>query len=154
MKLHELIEKLKEFNPDAEVSVIAHCREYNFTLTWGVGCTKKDTDRMALYVDELCTNETQNPDEFNPWEEIKEPIHEWFELSYANYLTIPRTALQSMPVNWQERFVKCLEELDEKLDWRPETGRYFVTLRDDQGRYQHDPLCDYQRGRRKMELKN
>lgn len=40
------------------------------------------------------------------------PVHEWFELSYSNYLVLPRTLLQSMPVEWQQDFVACLEELD------------------------------------------
>ena len=77
-------------------------------------------------------------------------IHDWFELSYAQYLTIPRSVLQSMPSEWQEIFVKCLEELDEKIDWRPKEGRYWVKLKDDKGRYVEDPLMDYQRGRRKI----
>jgi hypothetical protein len=72
-----------------------------------------------------------------------EPIHAWFELSYAQYLTIPRSILQSMPQEWQERFVKCLEELDETFDWRPSEGRYWVTLKDGNGRYVHDPLMEY-----------
>ena len=41
------------------------------------------------------------------------PVHGWFELSYANYLTIPRSLMQSMPVEWQQRMVACLEELDD-----------------------------------------
>jgi hypothetical protein len=60
-----------------------------------------------------------------------EPIHSWFELTYAQYLTIPRSILQSMPQEWQARFVKCLEELDETFDWRPTEGRYWVRLKDD-----------------------
>jgi hypothetical protein len=32
-----------------------------------------------------------------------ELIHNWFELTYAQYLTIPRSILQSMPVEWQRR---------------------------------------------------
>jgi hypothetical protein len=79
-----------------------------------------------------------------------EPIHEWFELSYAQYLTVPRSVLQSMPKEWQDRFVKCLEELDEKIDWRPQEGCYWVKLKDDKGRYMRDPLMDYERGRRRV----
>lgn len=85
---------------------------------------------------------------------IKEdPIHYWFELSYAQYLTVPRSVLQSMPHEWQERFVKCLEEMDETIDWRPEEGRYWVQLKNSKGKYVHDPLMDYQRGRRKIQIK-
>lgn len=91
--------------------------------------------------------------ELNPLlgaELFDEPIHEWFELSYAQYLTIPRSVLQSMPKEWQDRFVKCLEELDEKIDWRPQEGCYWVKLKDDKGRYMRDPLMDYERGRRRV----
>ena len=82
--------------------------------------------------------------------EHPDAIHTWFELTYAQYLTVPRSVLQSMPDDWQARFVACLEELDDTIDWRPPAGRYWVQLRDAQGRYRHDPLQDYQRGRRRI----
>ena len=80
-------------------------------------------------------------------------IHHWFDLSYAQYLTIPRSALQSMPNEWQSEFVALLEELDETIDWRPKEGRYWVQLKDKRGRYVADPLMDYERGRRRLERK-
>lgn len=76
---------------------------------------------------------------------LEDPIHLWFELSYAQYLTIPRSVLQAMPVGWQRRFVRCLRELDQIVDWRPKEGRYWVQLKDDKGRYAHDPFMDYKR---------
>lgn len=79
-----------------------------------------------------------------------DPIHCWFELSYAQYLTIPRSVLQSMPKTWQARMVARLEELDATIDWRPREGRYWVELRDARGRICHDPLKDYERGRRRI----
>jgi hypothetical protein len=83
----------------------------------------------------------------------KQPIHEYFELSYAQYLTIPRSVLQSMPVKWQKQFVKCLVELDHAIDWRPDTATYWCLLRDNKtGRYLIDPLADYDRGRRRFPL--
>jgi hypothetical protein len=85
-----------------------------------------------------------------PIVEMREPIHEWFELTYAQYLTIPRSVLQSMDMAWQARFVACLDELDEAIDWRPAEGRYWVQLRDAQGRIRRDPLQDYERGRRRI----
>lgn len=98
---------------------------------------------------------------------LEEPVHEWFGLTYAQYLTIPRSVLQSMPLAWQKRFVKCLEDLDEAIDWRPETGTYRVRLFEivegfneeeqefvsDWGRELDDPLQDYERGRRRVSLK-
>ncbi|NEA52370.1 hypothetical protein [Streptomyces sp. SID10815] len=41
------------------------------------------------------------------------PIHGWFELSYSNYAVLHRTLMQSMPTEWQDRMVACLEELRE-----------------------------------------
>lgn len=85
--------------------------------------------------------------------EDMEPVHLWFELTYAQYLTIPRSLLQSMPQEWQSRFVRCLEELDSAFDWRPEQGRYWVRLKDDNGRFVQDPLMDYERGRRRIPMR-
>ena len=39
-------------------------------------------------------------------------IHRRFGLTYANYLVLHRTFLQSMPDEWQNRFVAVLDELD------------------------------------------
>jgi hypothetical protein len=82
-----------------------------------------------------------------------EPVHCYFELSYANYLVIPRTALQSMPLEWQKRFIECMEQLDEAIDWRQ---NYEVILRDNYGKIlsiTNDPLNDYERGRRRIPIK-
>jgi hypothetical protein len=86
-----------------------------------------------------------------------EPIDIMFELSHAEYLVIPRTVLQSMPVEWQKRFVACIEEMDILIDWRQEFQTYWVELRmgyEKDGAKMVDPLADYQRGRRKLPLKD
>lgn len=46
-----------------------------------------------------------------PDDRLDGPVHTWFGLSYSNYQVLPRTLMQSMPVQWQERMVACLEEL-------------------------------------------
>lgn len=82
-----------------------------------------------------------------------EPIHTWFELSYAQYLTIPRSILQSMPLEWQQVFAALLYQLDCQANWRPQHGKcYWCFLRDTNGRFMHDPLGDYERGRRLLPL--
>lgn len=87
-------------------------------------------------------------------EVFKEKIHDWFELSYASYLVLPRSVLQSTPNKWQEKFVELLNELGEMFERIPTKGTYAVNLRDDTtGRFIKDPLCDYERGRRIIELK-
>jgi hypothetical protein len=92
-------------------------------------------------------------------------IHLWFELTYAQYLTIPRSVLQSMPDEWQARFVQCLEELDEAIDWRPASdSQYRVSLHlinygagedgeDTWGPELTDVFQDYERGRRRIARK-
>lgn len=49
----------------------------------------------------------------------REAIHGWFGLTYANYLVLNRSVLQSMPDEWQSRFVGCLRELDEAFGHLP-----------------------------------
>lgn len=84
----------------------------------------------------------------------KEVIHEYFGLSYANYLVIPRVVLQSMPNWWQEQFVGLLDQIPETIDEviEPEGG-YDVQARDGEGRFVEDPLSNYERGGRRLKLK-
>lgn len=43
------------------------------------------------------------------------PVWHWFGLSYGNYFAVPRRTLQSMPVEWQQRFVDLMNEAGEYL---------------------------------------
>lgn len=40
-------------------------------------------------------------------------IHHWFDLSYAAYFVVPRLALQSMPLDWQKRWLALMAEFEE-----------------------------------------
>ena len=84
--------------------------------------------------------------------EHDEPIHDWFELTYANYLVLPRSVLQSAPVWWQKKFVQLLEELHPMFGDIPQSGKYEVHLRGEDGRYKEDDLADYERGRRRIPM--
>lgn len=81
----------------------------------------------------------------------REAIHQWFGLTYANYLCLPRSVLQSMPDEWQQKFVEFLEELDEEfghLDW----PNYRVSAVDKvTGQFKRDPIPHYWRGRTRLE---
>lgn len=59
MKVKELIKELKNFNPNIETHVVAHNRNYKYSISWacGDGGTKKDADSVSLYVDDLCSND-------------------------------------------------------------------------------------------------
>ncbi|MER6183076.1 hypothetical protein [Streptomyces sp. NPDC001652] len=55
------------------------------------------------------------------------PVHEYFELSYADHLVKNRTLLQSMPTEWQEQFVTLLRQLDDAFDHVDKPKGYRVT---------------------------
>lgn len=56
-----------------------------------------------------------------------EAIHLHFSLSYANYLVVPRTLLQSMPDVWQARLVALLNEMGDAFQDVPQAEVYDVT---------------------------
>jgi hypothetical protein len=84
---------------------------------------------------------------------IEEPVHDFFELSYASYLVLPRSVLQSMPIPWQKKFVKLMNQADKLIGGFPDNGYYTVYLRDEKGRFIKDTLADYERGRRRLHYK-
>jgi len=69
------------------------------------------------------------------------PIHGWFGLSYSSYAVLSRTLMQSMPIEWQERMVACLDEIHdafrhveqaEGYEVHAATGHELVELTDEQ----------------------
>ena len=78
------------------------------------------------------------------------PIHDWFGLSYANYLVIPRSVLQSLPRNTQLDLVDILEEANRMFGEYKFPTEYQVRVVDERGNTTEDPLGDYQRGRRRL----
>lgn len=80
----------------------------------------------------------------------EDPIHLWFGLSYASYLVVPRTVLQSMPHDWQSRLIALMDEMNETIDWMPEWCGYDVGMLTAEGRPMIDPNAFYDRGRRRL----
>lgn len=63
----------------------------------------------------------------SPTPEVEhDPVHKHFGLSYANYLVMPRTLLQSMPQKWQTKFVALLREFDDAFQHVPQAEAYRV----------------------------
>lgn len=86
-------------------------------------------------------------------------IHTYFGLSYANYLVLPRTLLQSMPEKWQHAFVTLLEEYDRAFEHVEQAeaydvyaGRWRHADADNEDRFipLHDPVPHYDRGRTRI----
>lgn len=84
---------------------------------------------------------------------IDEPMHEWFGLTYASYLVVSRTAIQSMPTRWQKNFRKLLDEMDASIDFPENIASFRVQALNSDGKFTEDPLRDYERGRRRLPLK-
>jgi hypothetical protein len=92
-----------------------------------------------------------------PWEDplCEDPIHMWFSLSYASYVVIPRTVLQSCSRETQLAVVRAFELVQKEeqtnrgQNW-PGDADVSVNLRDENGRFIKDPLADYKRGSRKL----
>jgi hypothetical protein len=73
------------------------------------------------------------------------PADYWFSLSYASWLTIPRLSLQEMPVDWQARFFRLLEEGFDKHGLQAPDGIY--VMRRVGGRFvSNDHWNNYRRG--------
>jgi len=65
MKNKDLIWKLSQFNPEADVSVIVHSQMEDFSITWGgimdgEGTPKDKIHNVNFYVDRLCESEKEN----------------------------------------------------------------------------------------------
>ena len=84
----------------------------------------------------------------NP-KEYQRLIHDWFELSYGNYLILQRSLLQSMPDEWQKDFVRLLDEFGDIYDNLPDLPPdYLVRGKSYGGKFIRDPYSNYERGRR------
>jgi hypothetical protein len=62
------------------------------------------------------------------------------------YLIFSRTICEAMPYEWQERFVKLMEEIHEEFDLMSDkwvTPHYQVKAVDDNGRFMDDPWGVY-----------
>jgi hypothetical protein len=72
-------------------------------------------------------------------------VNEAFGLTYASYLVWRRVLMESMPLDWQERFVALAEEFNDTFEgYEPERG-WSVLPRARGGRYGADPLRNYRR---------
>ncbi|WP_286068848.1 hypothetical protein [Stenotrophomonas sp. 57] len=69
------------------------------------------------------------------------PVWDAFGLTRAAYLVVPRRTLQSMPLEWQQRFVALMDEAHAHLP--AEAFPDYTVQRQERGRFTTDPLRDY-----------
>lgn len=72
------------------------------------------------------------------------PMWDWFGLSRASYLVVPRLGMQAMPTDWQDRMIALLDELH--AAGMSSKGKYRVSRINNRGRFIADPWADYRRG--------
>jgi len=80
-------------------------------------------------------------------------IHTFFGLTYANYLVLHRSILQSMPLDWQERFVVMLQEVERASADIETPYSYSVQARSADGKFTEDPVPHYNRGRTRLPIR-
>lgn len=51
-----------------------------------------------------------------------ELMEQWWSLSYASWLTLPRVFIQEMPKDWQDKFAELLKEYDAVFENQPNIG--------------------------------
>lgn len=79
------------------------------------------------------------------------PVHLYFELTYSSYLVLERTLLQSLPHEWQERFVELMREAEELTTWLPERHYQVNEVARSGGRFVRRTLPAYRHGPRSLE---
>lgn len=84
-------------------------------------------------------------------EEIPDPEAVWnfFGLTRASYLVLPRVALQSMDEQWQRDFVKMINQISDQLPEFLEMDpySYAVNPKDERGRFCSSKFPHYRRGK-------
>lgn len=63
-----------------------------------------------------------------------ESLWRWFSLSYASWLTLPRSLMHEMPDEWQQKMTDLLEEWDETWDGR-DMPSPFVSAKSGDGKF-------------------
>jgi hypothetical protein len=71
---------------------------------------------LALMYSITDTLSPKKPDKSNgPSTVGHEALHDWFGLSYASWLTLPRSLMYVMPDDWQQRMAQLLNEFNESF---------------------------------------
>lgn len=69
------------------------------------------------------------------------PVWSAFGLTRSAYLVVPRRTLQSMPMEWQQRFVALMDEAHAHLPANAFPS--YTVQRQERGKFQTDPLRHY-----------
>lgn len=74
---------------------------------------------------------------------LHDPVHEWFNLTRANYLVIQRSVMCAMPYEWQQKMVALLNEIYETVDAEKIPQQFRVNAVNAKGKFVKDPFSNY-----------
>ncbi len=72
-------------------------------------------------------------------------LHQWFGLSYASFLILPRVLMQAMPNKWQGKMAELLNDFGDEFDNMPDDAVNFTVRSTRNGKMIKMPdwLCRY-----------
>jgi hypothetical protein len=76
---------------------------------------------------------------------VESPVHGWFELSHASWLTLPRVLMEAMPLDWQKKMVALLEEYQAAFPNQSDIGTRVQITRDGRLTKMPEWLTSYRR---------
>lgn len=80
----------------------------------------------------------------------EDPVHIQFNLTYANWFTWPRVLMESMPYEWQQKFVELWKEFDETFpEWFGDLHFYVNAKKENKYTKLPEHLCNYRHPDRK-----
>lgn len=74
-------------------------------------------------------------------------LWDWFGLSYASFLVLPRVLMHEMPVEWQDKMAALLHEYEETFDASSVCHSVVVSAKDENNRFMQMPeyILNYRR---------
>lgn len=66
-------------------------------------------------------------------------LWDWFGLSYASFLVLPRVLMHEMPIEWQDKMAALLHEYDETFDTSSVCHSVTVSAKDKNNRVMKMP---------------
>ncbi len=137
----------------SKVIALSHVKVGTFNYKQDIDHTKKIITTKVIMT-EKPIEEVEAIMRLKPRSELME---QFWSISRAEYLTVPRSIIQLMPVEWQNKMGRLMEEMDDAIDWHPEgENHYWVELgtrhfedeSDSEGRIisMPDPLKEYRHG--------
>ncbi|HBC7444051.1 TPA: hypothetical protein KEY66_003227 [Morganella morganii] len=66
-------------------------------------------------------------------------LWDWFGLSYASFLVLPRVLMHEMPIEWQDKMAALLHEYDEAFDTSSVCHSVIVSAKDKNNQFMKMP---------------